>query len=79
MGFQIQEGERIDLTKAQERIMEDLQDYDSLFAKRIESLFQEDPQLILTESKGKKLGFIVGEDEVLGDTQRKLTKKRRVL
>ncbi len=78
LGFQIQEGERIDLTKAQERIMEDLQDYDSLFAKRIESLFQEDPQLILTESKGKKLGFIVGEDEVLGDTQRKLTKKRRV-
>lgn len=78
LGFQIQEGERIDLTKAQERIIEDLQNYDILFAKRIESLFQEDPQLILTESKGKKLGFIVGEDEVLGDTQRKLTKKRRL-
>lgn len=75
LGFQIQEGERIDLTKTQERIIEDLQNYDSLFAKRIESLFQKDPQLILTESKGRKLEFIVGEDEVLGDTQRKLIKK----
>jgi hypothetical protein len=68
-GIKIQEGEKIDIAQARERILEDKRSFDSLFTKRVESLFQEDPQLLLTESKGEKTGFIVGENEVLGDTR----------
>jgi len=68
-GIKIQEGEEIDIAQARERILEDQRSFDSLFTKRVESLFQEDPQLLLAESKGEKVGFIIGEDEVLSDTR----------
>ncbi|MFX0171280.1 MAG: hypothetical protein ACFE9L_05120 [Candidatus Hodarchaeota archaeon] len=68
-GMKIQEGEEIDIAQARERILEDQRSFNSLFAKRVESLFQEDPQVLLAESKGEKMGFIVGEDEILSDTR----------
>ncbi len=67
-GIDIQEGEKIDLEEMRSKIIQDKSNLDQLFTKRVETLFEEDPQLLLTDSKGEKLGFLVGEDEVLSDT-----------
>ena len=66
----IQEGE-LDLAEVRTRLVEDQRNFDILFVKKIESLFQENPQLLLTESQGKKLGLIIGENELLGGPKRK--------
>ncbi|MFX1282472.1 MAG: hypothetical protein ACFFB5_02410 [Promethearchaeota archaeon] len=66
-GIDIQEGDPIDLEEMRTKIIQDKQNFDQLFTKRVESLFKEDPQLLLTDSKGEKTGFIVGEDELLSD------------
>ncbi|MFX0149437.1 MAG: hypothetical protein ACFFAJ_01530 [Candidatus Hodarchaeota archaeon] len=68
-GIKIQEGEEINIAQARERILEDQRSFNNLFTKRVESLFREDPQVLLAESKGEKLGFIVSEDEILSDTR----------
>ncbi len=70
-GIDIQEGEKFDLEEMRTKIIQDQRNFDQLFTKRVETLFEEDPQLLLTDSKGEKLGFIVGEDEVLSDTPKK--------
>jgi hypothetical protein len=67
-GIDIQEGEKLDLDEMRSKIIQDKSNFDKLFTKRVETLFDEDPQLLLTDSKGEKLGFLVGEDEVLSDT-----------
>ncbi len=74
-GIQIQEGEKIDISQARERIIKDQIRFDSLFTKKIETLFQEDPQLLLAESEGERIGVIVGEDEILTDT--KIERRRK--
>ncbi|MFX0208331.1 MAG: hypothetical protein ACFFDT_20270 [Candidatus Hodarchaeota archaeon] len=68
-GIDIQEGNPINLEEIRTKIIQDKQNFDQLFSKRVEALFREDPQLLLTDSKGEKMGFIVGEDELLSDTQ----------
>jgi hypothetical protein len=70
-GIDIQEGDPIDLEEMRTRIIQDQRNFDQLFTKRVETLFREDPQLFFAESKGEKIGFIVGEDEVLSDTPRR--------
>lgn len=67
-GIDIQEGDPINLEEMKAKIIQDKQNFDQLFTKRVEALFKEDPQLLLTDSKGEKMGFIVGEDELLSDT-----------
>lgn len=76
-GIQIQEGDKIDLSQARERIIKDKIRFDSLFTKKIETLFQEDPQLLLAESEGERIGLIVGEDEILTDTKAERRRKRK--
>lgn len=66
-GIDIQEGDPINLEEMKAKIIQDKQNFDQLFTKRVEALFKEDPQLLLTDSKGEKMGFIVGEDELLSD------------
>jgi hypothetical protein len=70
-GIDIQEGDPIDLEEMRERIIQDQHNFNQLFTKRVETLFREDPQLLFAETKGEKIGFVVGEDEVLADTPRK--------
>ncbi|MFW9903993.1 MAG: hypothetical protein ACFFFH_06640 [Candidatus Thorarchaeota archaeon] len=70
-GIDIQEGDPIDLEEMRERIIQDQQNFNQLFTKRVETLFREDPQLLFAKSKGEKIGFVVGEDELLSDTPRK--------
>lgn len=70
-GIDIQEGDPIDLEEMRTKIIQDQSNFDQLFTKRVETLFKEDPQLLLAESEGEKIGFIVGEDEVLSDTSRR--------
>lgn len=76
-GIDIQEGEKINLAEMRTKIIEDQRNFDEMFTKRIESLFEEDPRLILTDSKGNKKGFLIGEDEVLGDMKYKSKKKKK--
>lgn len=66
-GIDIQEGEKFDLEEMRTKIRQDQRNFDQLFTKRVEDLFREDPHLLLTDSKGEKMGFIVGKEEVLGD------------
>ncbi|MFX0087791.1 MAG: hypothetical protein ACFFAU_19220, partial [Candidatus Hodarchaeota archaeon] len=68
-GIDIQEGKKINLTEMRARIIEDQRNFDEMFTRRIENLFDEDPQLIFTESEEGKKGFLFGEDEVLGDIE----------
>ncbi|MFX0123620.1 MAG: hypothetical protein ACFFAE_08250 [Candidatus Hodarchaeota archaeon] len=70
-GIDIQEGDPIDLEEMRTKIIQDQHNFDQLFTKRVETLFREDPQLLFAESEGEKIGFIVGEDEVLTDTPRR--------
>ena len=70
-GIDIQEGEKLDLDEIRSKIIQDKSNFDQLFTKRVETLFEEDPQLLLTDSKGEQLGFLVGEDEILSDTTRR--------
>ena len=70
-GIDIQEGDPINLEEMRTKIIQDQQNFNQLFTKRVETLFKEDPQLFLAESDGEKIGFIVGEDEVLSDAPRK--------
>ncbi|UCG02065.1 MAG: hypothetical protein JSW11_21035 [Candidatus Heimdallarchaeota archaeon] len=70
-GIDIQEGDPLDLEEMRSRIIQDQHNFNQLFTKRVETLFKEDPQLLFAESGGEKLGFIVGEDEVLTDTPRR--------
>jgi hypothetical protein len=74
-GIDIQEGKKFDLEEIRTKIIQDQRNFDQLFTKRVETLFSEDPQLLMTDSKGEKMGFIVGKDEVLSDTPRKASRK----
>ncbi|MFX1247680.1 MAG: hypothetical protein ACFFBQ_09880 [Promethearchaeota archaeon] len=69
-GIDIQEGDPINLEEIRSKIIQDKQSFDQLFTRRVETLFREDPQLLLTDSKGRKMGFIVGEEEVMTDVPR---------
>ncbi|UCG90383.1 MAG: hypothetical protein JSU57_01235, partial [Candidatus Heimdallarchaeota archaeon] len=69
-GIDIQEGDPVNLEEMRTKIIQDQRNFDQLFSKRVEALFREDPQLLLTDSKGEKMGFIVGEDELLSDTHK---------
>jgi hypothetical protein len=76
-GIDIQEGEKINLAEMRTKIIEDQRNFDDMFAKRVENLFEEDPRLILTDSKRGKKGFLIGEDEILGDMKHKSKKKQK--
>jgi hypothetical protein len=78
-GIDIQEGDPIDLEEMRQRIIQDQTNFNQLFTKRVETLFREDPQLFFAETKGEKIGFIVGEDEVLTDAPRKGLKAIKAL
>lgn len=67
-GIDIQEGEKINLEEAREKILRDQERFNALFSERITSIFQEDPNVILAELKGETKGWIIGEDESLEDT-----------
>lgn len=73
-GIDIQEGEKIDLEEMRSKIIQDRQRFDSLFTKRVETLFEEDPHLLLTDSQGERMGFILGKDGFLSDTPKTETK-----
>jgi len=64
-GIDIQGGEKIDLLEFQEKIITDHSKFNQLFTARLERLFETNPQLLLAESKGEQLGFLVGEDGLL--------------
>jgi hypothetical protein len=76
-GIDIQEGEKINLAEMRTKIIEDQRNFDEMFTRRIENLFDEDPQVIFTESKEGKRGFLFDEDEVLGDIESVSKKPRK--
>jgi hypothetical protein len=76
-GIDIQEGEKINLAEMRTKIIGDQRNFNEMFEKRVESLFEEDPQLILTDFEGDKKGFLVGEDELLGDMKYKSERKQK--
>lgn len=83
-GIDFNEGKEIDLVALKERVMSDSSNFENLLTKRVEKIFEEDPQLIFTDSMGEKRGFLFGEDEILGDIKptskesRTLKKKKRI-
>lgn len=66
-GIDIHEGEKLDLEEMRTKILQDQRNFDELFTKRVETLFEKDPQLLLANSKGQKMGFIVGQNTYLSD------------
>ncbi|MHA2225526.1 MAG: hypothetical protein ACXAC8_10005 [Candidatus Hodarchaeales archaeon] len=76
LGINIQEGEKIDMEEMRSKIILDQSNFDALFTKRVESLFEEDPQVLLTDSEGERMGFLVGENETLSDIQESIKRVR---
>ncbi|NHJ00915.1 MAG: hypothetical protein EAX86_02180 [Candidatus Heimdallarchaeota archaeon] len=76
-GINIQEGDKIDLIKMREKILRDQASFDSLFTQKIDTIFQENPQILLTESKGTTEGFLFGQDEILGDLVERSKKSKK--
>jgi hypothetical protein len=76
-GIDIQVGEKINLAVMRTKIIGDQRNFNEMFEKRVESLFEEDPQLILTDFEGDKKGFLVGEEELLGDMKYKSERKQK--
>ncbi len=77
-GIDFSEGEEIDLVALKERVVSDSSNFEDLLTKRVEKIFEEDPQLIFTDSMGDKRGFLFGEDEILGDIRPKSKKSRKL-
>lgn len=80
-GIDIQEGEKINLEEAREKIIRDQERFNSLFTQQVTSIFEEDPSIVLTELKGETKGWVLGEGELLVDSlprrsQRKEKRKR---
>ncbi len=78
-GIDIQDGEKIDLAEFREKIITDHSKFNQLFTARLERLFETNPQLLLTESKGERLGFLVGEDSLLNDSSAEQLQPSKIL